>query len=47
MRIASIDDGDAVRVVGGAGAGVPRVEVRADHDDLGLQLRIGAGHLAR
>ena len=40
IRIASSDRRDAVGVVGGAGAGMPRVEVRADHDDLGLQLRI-------
>ena len=36
---------DAVGVVGGAGAGVPRIEVRADHHDLVLDGVVGAGNL--
>ena len=38
------DDG-AGTVVGGSGAGDPAIEVAADHDDLVLELGIGAGDL--
>jgi hypothetical protein len=37
------DDG-ARAVVGGAGAGDPAIEMAADHDDLVLELGIGAGN---
>ena len=43
MRMASIATARARAVVGGAGAGVPGVEVGAHHDDLGLL--VGAGDL--
>ena len=36
-------DGAAGAVVGRAGAGMPRVEVAAEHHDLRSQHRIGAG----
>ena len=45
MRTASIATIGARAVVGCAGAGDPAIEMAADHDDLVLQLGIGAGDL--